>query len=203
MGFRHGRAGSSWSFCGRSRRAIRQNIPASPLGAFLGSHPAALRYVQMPKPAPTSYAREAYFGVTAMEFTNAAGEVQFGRYRMVPEAGEEHLDAAALKEKAPDYLIEEIGQRVAAGPVRFKVMVQLAAAGDVVDDATISWPEDREVLELGTLALTAPLADDAHEQKQIIFDPIPRLDGIAPSDDPLLELRAAVYLMSGRRRRAA
>jgi len=36
----------------------------------------------------------------------------------------------------------------------------------------------------------------------IIFDPIPRVDGIDASDDPLLELRA-VYLLSGRRRRAA
>ena len=59
------------------------------------------------------------------------------------------------------------------------------------------------MLELGTITLTAPVPDSAHEQKQIIFDPIPRLDGIAPSNDPLLELRAAIYLMSGRRRRAA
>jgi catalase len=37
----------------------------------------------------------------------------------------------------------------------------------------------------------------------MIFDPIPRVDGIDPSDDPLLELRAAIYLLSGRRRRQA
>jgi catalase len=74
---------------------------------------------------------------------------------------------------------------------------------DVVDDATIYWPEERKQLELGTIALTAPVPDDAHEQKQIIFDPIPRVDGIEPSADPLLELRAAIYLMSGRRHRAA
>jgi catalase len=55
----------------------------------------------------------------------------------------------------------------------------------------------------GTLSLTAPVADNAHEQKQIIFDPIPRVDGIEASEDPLLELRAAVYLISGRRRRSA
>ncbi len=51
--------------------------------------------------------------------------------------------------------------------------------------------------------LTHAVADNAAEQKQIIFDPIPRVDGIEPSDDPLLELRAAVYLLSGRRRRSA
>ena len=47
------------------------------------------------------------------------------------------------------------------------------------------------------------MADNASEEKHIIFDPIPRIDGIEPSGDPLLELRAAVYLISGRRRRAA
>ncbi len=29
----------------------------------------------------------------------------------------------------------------------------------------------------------------------------PRVDGSEPSNDPLLELRAAIYLLSGRRRR--
>ncbi len=89
------------------------------------------------------------------------------------------------------------------GPVRFRVKVQLANEGDAVDDATVHWPEDRTVQELGTIALTEIVADDLDEQKHIIFDPIPRVDGIEPSADPLLELRAAAYLISGRRRRGA
>ncbi len=45
------------------------------------------------------------------------------------------------------------------GPVKFKVLVQIANDGDVVDDATVHWPEDRNaVLELGTIVLTAPVA---------------------------------------------
>src|SRR5271170_6882221 len=179
------------------------NIPASPFGAFLGSHPAALAFVQAPKPAPVSFATETYFGVTAYRFTNAKGVSRYGRYRIVPEAGNQHLDAEAVKAKSANYLFDEIKERIAAGPVKYKILVQLANDGDVVDDATIHWPEDRTLQELGTLELAAPVADDAHEQKQIIFDPIPRVDGIEPSDDPLLELRAAVYLISGRRRRAA
>ena len=46
------------------------------------------------------------------------------------------------------------------------------------------------------------MPDSLAQQKQIIFDPIPRIDGIEPSADPLLELRAAIYLISGRRRAA-
>jgi catalase len=74
---------------------------------------------------------------------------------------------------------------------------------DTVDDATVHWPEERPLVNFGKIVLTKPAADDAREQKRIIFDPIPRVDGIEPSDDPLLELRAAVYLLSGRRRRQA
>jgi catalase len=80
--------------------------------------------------------------------------------------------------------------------------VQVAHDGDVVDDATIHWPADRPLVPLGTIVLTAKAPDDEFHRR-IIFDPIPRVDGIEPSDDPLLELRAAIYLISGLRRRQA
>jgi catalase len=175
----------------------------TPVEQFLGSHPAALAFVQAPKPFPVSFATETYFGVTAAKFISASGAEQFFRYRIVPEAGDQFLDEEAVKSKGPDYGFDEIRQRVSEGSVRYTVMAQMAAPGDVVDDATIHWPEDRKLATLGRLELTAVVADDAEEQRTTIFDPIPRVTGIEPSDDPLLELRAAVYLMSGRRRRAA
>jgi len=188
-------------------RALAASDPSklagSPLEAFLGAHPKALAYVQTPKPAPSSFARESYFGVTAMRFTNKDAGSRHGRYRIVPEAGTDHLDDAAAKAKSANFLFDELAERIAKGPIKFDIRVQLANDGDTVDDATIHWPEDRTLLDLGTLVLTEPVADNAHEQQHIIFDPIPRVDGIEPSNDPLLELRAAVYLLSGRRRRAA
>jgi catalase len=174
-----------------------------PVEVFLGSHPAALAFVQAPKPFPVSFATEAYFGVTAFHFANAEGETRFGRYRIEPAAGLEHLSDEDAKGKDGDYLVTEIAERVGNGPVKFTVKAQLADAGDVVDDATIPWPAEREVVTLGEISLDAVVADQAAEQKQMIFDPIPRVEGIEPSEDPLLELRAAVYLISGRRRRKA
>jgi catalase len=175
----------------------------SPVETFLGSHPAALAFVQAAKPNPSSFAREFYFGINAMRFTNKDGANRYGRYRILPEAGNDFLDEATAAAKTPNYLFDEIAERAAKGPIKFRIFVQIANEGDVVDDATIHWPEDRTQLELGTLTLDQPVADNAHEQKHLIFDPIPRVDGIEPSDDPLLELRAAVYLISGRKRRAA
>jgi catalase len=174
-----------------------------PIEKFLASHPAALAFVQAPKPPPSSFARETYFAITAFHFTNINDETRFGRYRIVPLAGNDYLDAKAAAAKGPDYLFDELKERIARGPIEFRLLVQLADGGDVVNDATIHWPVEASVEELGRISLTQSVADNAAEQKQIIFDPIPRVDGIAPSADPLLELRAAIYLMSGRRRRAA
>ncbi len=169
---------------------------------FLGAHPAALAFVQRPKPIPTSFARESFFAVSAFKFTNAQGASRYGRYRVLPVEGNEYLDEAGAAAQGPNFLFEEISERVAREPVRFQIVVQMAQDGDTVDDATIRWPEDRPLLAFGQISLTAILADNAREQQQIIFDPIPRVDGIEPSADPLFEPRANVYLMSGRRRRA-
>jgi catalase len=179
------------------------HFPGSPLEKYLGTHPPALAFVQAPKPPPSSFARESYFGLTAMRFINQDGAGHYGRYRILPQAGNDHLDPEAAAAKGANYLFEEIEVRIAKGPVKLKVVVQLAEDGDAVHDVTAHWPENRKLVELGQLAFTELVADEAHEQKQIIFDPIPRVDGIEPSDDPLLELRAAVYLLSGRRRRSA
>ncbi|MGB6828021.1 MAG: catalase, partial [Terracidiphilus sp.] len=143
------------------------------------------------------------FAVTAFEFTNADGETRYGRYRIVPVEGNDYLTDEKVAEIAANYHFDELAERVAKEPVAFKILVQVAEPGDTVDDATAHWPENREVVELGRLELTEVLPDSLAQQKHIIFDPIPRVDGIEASADPLLELRAAIYLLSGRRRRAA
>ena len=159
--------------------------------------------MQAPKPNPSSFARESYFGITAMQFTNKDGLTHFGRYRIVPEAGNDFLSDADSRCRSENFLFDELMKRVSTGPIGFRVVLQIAGSGDIVDDATVHWPEDRTLADLGRVVLTAPVADSASEQRRIIFDPIPRVDGIDPSEDPLLELRAAVYLLSGRRRRKA
>jgi catalase len=175
----------------------------SPIEAFLGAHPKALAFVQTPKPAPSSFARESFFGITAMRFTNHDWVSRYGRYRIVPEAGPEHLPDAVAAARSANFLFDELAERITSQPIEFHILAQLANEGDTVDDATVHWPEERTVLDLGTITLTELVTDNAREEKQIIFDPIPRVDGIDPSEDPLLELRAAIYLLSGRRRRAA
>jgi catalase len=188
-------------------RAVIATRPTDPhpnaIETFLGSHPAALAFVQAPKPIPSSFARESYFAVSAFAFTNARSERRFGRYRILPAAGTDHLNDATAAAQEPSFLMDEIRRRVASGPVEFRIVVQLADDGDVTDDATVRWPETRRQVGFGRLTVDAVVPDDAAAQRRIIFDPIPRVDGIEPSADPLFDPRANVYLLSGRRRRSA
>jgi len=174
-----------------------------PIAAFLAAHPAAKAFVEAPKPIPTSFARQAYFAITAFRFINAAGQSRFGRLRLVPEAGIELLTAEQAAHKTTDFLAAELSQRLAKGTVEFRVLVQLAATEDDVSDSTTAWPESRPQAEFGTLAITERVDELAPERRKIIFDPLPRVDGIDSAGDPLTAVRSDLYLQSGRRRRAA
>lgn len=175
----------------------------TPIEQFLGSHPKALAFVQIPKPIPTSFARESYFSVTAHKFIDAEGTSRHVRYRILPDAGNEYLDAGGAATKGPNFLMEELAQRLAIGPIKMNIWVQIATDGDVVDDSTEHWPTERPQVLLGVVVLTELVPENDVTASRIIFDPIPRVEGIEPSADPLLEPRADTYLMSGRRRRAA
>jgi len=173
------------------------------LGALLATHPNAERFVEAAKPIPTSFAREAFFAITAFRFTNADGVSKHGRFRIRPEADTEYLTNEEAALKSANFLFDEIGPRLSQGPVRLGVFVQMAEPGDDVTDASVPWPESRREIPFGTLTLTARIDDQAPEQRKIIFDPLPRVDGIDTAGDPLTLVRSDIYLLSGRRRRAA
>ncbi len=172
------------------------------LGSFLAAHPNAKRFVETPKPIPTSFAREAFFAVTSFKFTNAAAGSRHGRFRIRPAAGTEYLSAEAAATQSADFLFDELGPRLAKGPVTLGVFVQLAEPGDDVANASVPWPDSRTEIPFGTISLTARVDDQVPDRRRIIFDPVPRVDGIDSSGDPLTDVRSDIYLLSGRRRRA-
>jgi catalase len=186
--------------------AVASKLPdasvPNPLELFFKKYPATERFVKAKKPSPTSFARELYYGVHAYKFTDKDGNARFARYRFSPDAGVEHLDDATTKD--PSYLYDELKTRIGQGrSISFRLSAQLAEEGDTLDDATVAWPTNRELLDLGKVTLNSFVENDAAEQKYIIYDVIPRVDGIDPSDDPQLELRAHLYYTSGLERRAA
>ncbi|CAK7211261.1 hypothetical protein SEUCBS140593_001118 [Sporothrix eucalyptigena] len=187
------------------------------LNAHIAAHPAAQAFLAAPKPTPSSFAHEAFYGLHAFKFVNAENKETYVRYRIVPVAGLQTLSAETAKTQSANFLYDGVRSHLAGGagkanPIQYRLVAQVARDGDVTDNNTVHWPEDgpdaRELVDLGLVTLDVLFEDDlakgdAEEQKYLIFDPVPRVDGIEPSADPLIDLRAAVYLVSGKERRAA
>jgi len=172
----------------------------TPLEEFLSTHPQARRFVEAPKPTPSSFATEWYYSVNAFQFTNREGVVRYGRYRVAPVAGAHYLDAADAARRTADFLFDELSERLATQPAKFRLVVQLAEAGDAVDDASVPWPEERTEVELGTLTVVRRVEDSDSAQRFLAFDPARLVDGIEPSPDPLIRARSAIYAIAARRR---
>jgi catalase len=188
----------------RAVAASGPDVPhPTPVEKFVGSSPSTLAFVTYPKPSPVSYGTQQYYSVSAFKLVDSAGKETYIRYHVVPESGVQTLDEAGVKAKGENYLQDELPNRLKKGPIVFKIKAQVAEDGDVTDNATIRWPESRKVVELGTVTIKSIVPDNAAEQKKVIFDPIPRVEGVEPSADPLLEMRAAIYLLSGKERRTA
>ncbi len=168
----------------------------TPVEQFLGTHPATLKFVTTPRPAPESFGTLAFYGVNAFKFTNAKGVSHFARYQILPVAGEHALSAADAAKADPNYLMDELPKRIATGPVKFRLVAQLAKDGDSTTDATSVWPADREIVELGTLSLTATRKDQVKEQKALLYNPLSLPAGIEPSADPILLARPPAYAVS-------
>ena len=186
-------------------RALASSGPSvgkpTPLDTFLADHPAAKLFVETPKPIPQSFATESYYPVDTFQFINRDGRRQPGRYRVVPIAGERHLQASEAANVPSNFLFDELRQRLQSNPVQFQLVVQLPADADPIEDPTLPWPEDRQQKEFGILTITKLSADSSSVERSLGFDPARLTDGIEPGD-PLIEVRSAVYAIATRRRGA-
>ena len=171
-----------------------------PIEAFLGGHPLALKFIQESSVRPASFGTQAFFSNNAFIFMNKEGVKQAGRYKLIPAAGQQNLSEADAKAKSPKYLAEELKTRLASGPIRYRVVVQLPNAGDPTNDGSLVWPDDRKTIEVGTLSINSVVGDSDVAQKTLVFFPTNLTDGIELSDDPLPALRTSAYALSFARR---
>jgi catalase len=154
--------------------------------------------VAAPNPQPESFASQAYFGINAFKFTNAAGAVKHGRYQMLPVGGPKVLTKEQLAKMGPDYLVNEIGDRVRRGPAKLTLVLQVAEPGDKFDDPTVVWPDTRKKVELGTIAITKGTTESRTTDK-MMFLPGAVVPGIEAAD-PMIAVRSAAYPISFARR---
>lgn len=168
--------------------------------AFAEANPAAQAFQGWIKGHPPSsgYGNGAYYSVNAFYLVDAAGKRQAVRWTMQPEAP--YAPVGDAEKGKPSYLAADLTQQLEAGPLRWRLVLTLAAPGDPTDDATQTWPEDRRQIDAGTLVVERASAQDDGACRDVNFDPTILPAGIAPSGDPLLAARSAAYAVSYQRR---
>lgn len=182
--------------------AAAESPPNAPkptkLEQFVAGHPTVAAAAATVA-TPDSLVHEEYRGLNAFVLVNKAGERQPVRYMVVPEQVV-HLDPREAAARAPDFLMNELPERLARGPATFRLMAQLAAPGDPTSDPSKPWPQDRKVVELGVLTIDKAVPDSAEAEKMLLFLPGQLTDGIEASDDPMIDIRDGAYAVSFSRR---
>jgi catalase len=171
------------------------------IGEFINTHPEtqmATMFV-MTNESPASFAGCRFNGIHAFRMTDPDGTTRFVRYSWIPEAESATLSDEETRALGRDYLREELERRLGAGPVAYRLQLQLAGEGDDPNDPTTAWPQDRDVVDAGRLTLTESVGTEC---EGMIFDPGRLIEGIERSDDPILNARSGAYSVSFERRTA-
>jgi catalase len=164
---------------------------------FLARHPETAAAMKIIKQFPPSgaFADSTFRGLNAFHFTNAAGTTVPVRWSAVPQQG-----SGPQGPNSRDYLFDELIDAVAHGPLTWRLMLTVGEPGDPTNDATKPWPPSRRTIDAGAITIDGVQTEAPGNARDINFDPLVLPDGIAPSDDPLLAARSAVYARSFTRR---
>jgi len=170
---------------------------------FAAAHPEIGAFGAWAKSAPftESYAEERYNGINSFVFTDGSGAEHVVRWALDPAAKPVELTADDLAKRGPNFLEEEITQRVASGPQLWTMTVTIADPGDPTADPSKAWPDSRRTVAVGTLVAEKIIREADGPCRDINYDPTVLPLGIRTSDDPFPAARSAVYAVSFDRRR--
>ena len=170
--------------------------------AFADANPAVLmqgKYFAS-KAVPASYVSTNYWGVHGFGFSNASNQKVWGKWIFEPIEGVQTLSDEQAKAKDPNFLFDDLRQRVAAGKASFNFNLEIAQTGDILDNATIPLPEGRKKVTLGVLKVVSVSPDNTGPCLNITFDPNNMPKGVEGAADPMLRARTASYAIAlGRR----
>jgi len=169
--------------------------------AFRARHPEFDRALGALKDHPFSsgFDNSTFYALHAFRFVNAAGDSTAVRWLVRPEQPFEPAGTPPAGQ-GKNYLFDALIARIGRGALRWHLIVIIGQPGDPTNDASAAWPEGRETVDVGTVTLDRAESDETSAATDINFDPLVLPAGIAPSDDPLLSARSAVYSQSFTRR---
>ena len=165
---------------------------------FAAAHPEFATFGAWAKGGPWtgSYAEDRFNSLNSFVFTDSSGAGHAVRWSLVPAAQPVSVSPDDLAKRGPDFLEQEITERVRGGPQRWTMVVTVANPGDPIADPSKAWPEDRRTVEVGTLTVQQIAPERDGPCRDINFDPTILPSGMRTSDDPFPAARSSVYAKS-------
>ena len=166
--------------------------------AFAKANPEIAKFGEWAKSAPWtgSYVEERFNSLDAFIFTDNSGAEHAVRWSLLPAAQPLAVSPDELAKRGPDFLEQEITERIRGGPARWTMQVTVANPGDQTADPTQAWPQDRRTVDVGMLIVQQIEAEPDGPCRDINFDPTVLPSGIRTSDDPFPAARSAAYARS-------
>jgi catalase len=171
---------------------------ANAMKNFVAAHPEFAAFGDWAKNAPwtDSYAEDRFNSLNSFVFVDNSGAEHAVRWSLLPAAQPVAISQDELAKRGPDFLEQEITERVAGGPQRWTMVVTIANPGDPTADPSKAWPGDRRTIEVGTLSVRQIYPEPDGPCRDINFDPTVLPTGIQVSDDPFPAARSAAYARS-------
>lgn len=172
------------------------------MAAFLASHPETVQAAKIIQnhPASSGFENSTFYGLNAFWFADANGRSIPVRWLLAPMQPFAPANTTGTAGPDKNYLFEALIVGILHQPLRWRLIITIGQANDPTNDATIPWPDAREQVDVGALTLDHVESEETGRCRDINFDPLILPEGMAPSDDPLLSARSAVYSQSFTRR---
>jgi catalase len=165
---------------------------------FAAAHPEFAHFGAWAQSAPWtgSYAEEPYNSLNSFVFTSAAGAANVVRWSLLPSARPVSVPPDELSSRAPDFLEQEIAQRIKGGPLAWTLVIKMAEPGDPTADPSQEWPQNRRTVDVGTLTVQDIEPEANGPCRDINYDPTVLPTGMGTSDDPFPAARSSAYRRS-------
>jgi catalase len=165
---------------------------------YSSAHPEILTFIEWVKghSRTESWTENRFNSLDSFVFIDKSGAKNVVRWSFIPSAGPVTISSEELAKRDPDFLEEDIIQRVGTAPQRWNLVITVANPGDPTSDPTRAWPADRRTENVGTLTVRQIELEVDGPCRDINFDPSVLPAGMTTSDDPFPAARSAAYRVS-------
>lgn len=167
---------------GVDKAAVPEFVKAHPqIGIYSAHHGARDKTL-------TPYEGATYNSINSFYLVNDAGTRTAVRWAFVPSN-----DQGIVIEPSESFFFENMQANLAKGEVAWDMVVSLAQNGDDILDPAIRWSDDNPKITAAKLIVTSAVREADGVCDEMNFDPTLLTDGVEPSEDPMLAVRASIY----------